>query len=74
MNKRLKESTAAGNDRISLLPDDILLCILRVFLSPVQAAQTTALSSRWRSLWRSYPDVEFLSRRNNGGTLTSEDF
>ncbi|CAN0892244.1 F-box protein At5g03100 [Linum grandiflorum] len=46
------------NDRISLLPDDILHCILRRLTSK-QAAQTSTLSRRWRSLWQSYPFVEF---------------
>ncbi|CAN0914693.1 Putative FBD-associated F-box protein At5g56560 [Linum grandiflorum] len=70
----MNESSGAGNDRISLLPDDILLCILRRIPSPEQTAQTTVLSSRWRSLWRSYPVVEFFHHRDDGGTIMSEGF
>ncbi|CAN0859774.1 hypothetical protein LINGRAHAP2_LOCUS7757, partial [Linum grandiflorum] len=47
------------NDWISLLPDDILHCILRRLPTSKQAAHTSALSRRWRSLWQSYPVVEF---------------
>ncbi|CAN0841506.1 Putative F-box/LRR-repeat protein At3g28410 [Linum grandiflorum] len=46
-------------DRISSLPDEILHCILRRMETFKQAAQTSALSRQWRSLWQSYPVVEF---------------
>ncbi|CAN0914468.1 Putative F-box/FBD/LRR-repeat protein At5g22670 [Linum grandiflorum] len=49
----------SNHDRISGLPDGILHCILRRLPSQEQAAQTIALSRRWRSLWRSYPIVEY---------------
>ncbi|XP_040384183.1 putative F-box/FBD/LRR-repeat protein At4g00315 [Oryza brachyantha] len=41
-------------DNISALPDDVLRSIIS-FLPTVQAAQTQALSSRCRSLWRHAP-------------------
>ncbi|CAI0430264.1 unnamed protein product [Linum tenue] len=62
MKKRRKRTTSpvaiAGEDRISASPDEVLHCILRRLESHRQSAQTTAISSRWRNLWRSYPVVE----------------
>lgn len=47
-----------GIDRISDLPDVILHQIL--FLLPIKSiAQTSTLSKRWRSLWSSFPDLDF---------------
>ncbi|CAL1393573.1 unnamed protein product [Linum trigynum] len=51
--------SATSEDRISDLPDDVLHLILRRMNSPTQAGKTMALSRRWRSLWRSYPVLEF---------------
>ncbi|CAN0892241.1 F-box/LRR-repeat protein 13, partial [Linum grandiflorum] len=52
-------SPVVQNDWISLLPDEILHCILRRLRTSQQAAQTSALSKRWWNLWQSYPVVEF---------------
>ncbi|CAN0914433.1 F-box/FBD/LRR-repeat protein At1g80470 [Linum grandiflorum] len=64
-----KRSASAVEDRISGLPDGILHCILRRLPSQEQAAQTIALSRRWRSLWRSYPilryDYQIHNRRED---------
>ncbi|WCJ37662.1 Protein with RNI-like/FBD-like domains [Euphorbia peplus] len=47
-------------DRISNLPDSILHHIL--LLLPIKSiAQTSVLSRRWRSLWSSFPDLDFTS-------------
>ncbi|CAN1751542.1 F-box/LRR-repeat protein At3g03360 [Linum perenne] len=62
-NKSTKEQTlrlaADGKDLISELPDEVLHWILCCINSPRQAAKTIALARRWRSLWGSYPVVEF---------------
>uniref|UniRef100_A0A0E0BJW3 F-box domain-containing protein n=1 Tax=Oryza glumipatula TaxID=40148 RepID=A0A0E0BJW3_9ORYZ len=45
-------AAAAAVDRISELPDDLLRRVLH-FVPAKEAASTSLLSSRWRSLWRS---------------------
>ncbi|XVF44492.1 hypothetical protein PTKIN_Ptkin02bG0127600 [Pterospermum kingtungense] len=49
-----------GMDRISDLPDVLLHHIL-LFLPIKSIAQTSVLSRRWRSLWSSFPDLDFTS-------------
>ncbi|KAK9924628.1 hypothetical protein M0R45_032987 [Rubus argutus] len=47
-------------DLISDLPDAVLHHIL--FLLPIKTvAQTSVLSKRWRSLWSSFPDLDFTT-------------
>ncbi|XP_021900919.1 putative F-box/FBD/LRR-repeat protein At4g03220 [Carica papaya] len=49
-----------GMDRISDLPDVVLQQIL--FLLPIKTiAKTSVLSKRWRSLWSSFPDLDFTT-------------
>ncbi|KAL0012676.1 hypothetical protein SO802_007784 [Lithocarpus litseifolius] len=47
-----------GEDRISTLPDSILLSILS-FLPTQEAIQTGVLSKRWAYLWTSVPSLSF---------------
>ncbi|KAL7096485.1 hypothetical protein ACP275_10G082700 [Erythranthe tilingii] len=46
------------DDRISRLPDDILVDILSL-LPPDKAARTSVLSSRWVNLWKHTPSLHF---------------
>uniref|UniRef100_A0A0D3HPC5 F-box domain-containing protein n=1 Tax=Oryza barthii TaxID=65489 RepID=A0A0D3HPC5_9ORYZ len=44
----------AGGDRLSALPDDLLLRVLH-FANAVEAASTSLLSRRFGALWRGQP-------------------
>ncbi|KAK1632081.1 hypothetical protein QYE76_006396 [Lolium multiflorum] len=48
-----------GEDRISALPDDVLLQILVHLRCARAAALTSAVSRRWRGLWRHLPELSF---------------
>ncbi|CAN1158636.1 F-box/FBD/LRR-repeat protein At3g52680 [Linum perenne] len=82
MKKKRGKSTAipvaAGeaDDRISELPDEILHKILWSITSSKQKAKTSILSRRWRSLWGTYPDVEFDKAEYDGlhGSSIAADF
>jgi|UniRef100_A0A2N9IX19 Leucine-rich repeat (LRR) protein len=71
--KRKKLSHISENgivDRISDLPDVVLHQIL--FLLPIKSiAQTSLLSKRWRSLWSSFPDLDFTTININPNSISS---
>uniref|UniRef100_A0ACD5W8C3 Uncharacterized protein n=1 Tax=Avena sativa TaxID=4498 RepID=A0ACD5W8C3_AVESA len=48
-----------GVDRISALPDDLLLQVLGRFRCARDAARTSFVSRRWRGLWRLLPELHF---------------
>ncbi|KAJ4841515.1 hypothetical protein Tsubulata_012668 [Turnera subulata] len=49
-------------DRLSNLPDDILLHILVCLNDTRYAVQTSVLSKRWKHLWTSLEDLNFCSK------------
>ncbi|GJN32663.1 hypothetical protein PR202_gb21183 [Eleusine coracana subsp. coracana] len=52
---------AGGQDRISGLSDELLETILNRLHSAADAARTSVLSRRWRSVWTRIPDLIFLN-------------
>ena len=54
--KRARAGGGSISDRLSALPDELLLRVLS-FLPAQQVVRTTVLSKRWRDLWRSVPDI-----------------
>ncbi|CAN0901574.1 F-box/FBD/LRR-repeat protein At2g04230 [Linum grandiflorum] len=66
--KPIPVATAPDNgDQISDLPVEIQHKILQNLSSHKHAARTSTLSKRWRSVWRSYPDVVFDEDINADG-------
>ncbi|CAO2042340.1 unnamed protein product [Urochloa humidicola] len=56
-SKRPRDGGSSGEDRLSALPDDLLHAILSS-VKARQVVQTSVLSRRWRSLWRSVPCLD----------------
>ncbi|EEC80008.1 hypothetical protein OsI_21667 [Oryza sativa Indica Group] len=56
----------AGGDRLSALPDDLLLRVLH-FANAVEAASTSLLSRRFGALWRSSGAVNLAARVPGAG-------
>ncbi|XP_004501663.1 putative F-box/FBD/LRR-repeat protein At1g78760 [Cicer arietinum] len=58
--KKVKLNEIENEDRLSDLPDCIILHILS-FIKTKQAVQTCVLSSRWKDLWKLIPVLIFYS-------------
>ncbi|KAI5386271.1 hypothetical protein KIW84_072712 [Lathyrus oleraceus] len=63
-NKRGKHRSQENGDRLSDLPDCVLLHILS-YLNSIQAVQTCILSTRWKHLWKHIPTVKLHYLRNS---------
>ena len=55
-----------GRDRISALPDEMLLLVLVRLRSVRAAAQTSVLSRRWRGLWTGLTDLTLRDLEPSG--------
>ena len=56
-----RRSQQSSEDRISSLPEDLLLEILIRLRSVADAARAGAVSRRWSGLWTELPELTFLS-------------
>ncbi|KAG2547236.1 putative F-box/FBD/LRR-repeat protein At1g22000 isoform X1 [Panicum virgatum] len=56
---RIRRGGGGGVDRISALPDDMLLHVLARLGCARAAAHTSLLSRRWRGLWARLPELTF---------------
>lgn len=62
-----------GVDRISQLPDEIIVFILS-FLSMREAAATSILSPRWLDLWKHTPNLEFNAKSLNTSVFPASPY
>ncbi|KAL6896789.1 hypothetical protein ACP4OV_007361 [Aristida adscensionis] len=59
MAEAAADRDAAGTDRISALPDELLQAILALLPCTTAAARTGVLSRRWRLVWARVPALSF---------------
>ncbi|CAA7026348.1 unnamed protein product [Microthlaspi erraticum] len=62
--KRRRNDLVQNVDRISKLPDHVLLVILGK-LSTEEAIQTSKLSTRWEGVWKQIPNLNFDMKKTN---------
>jgi hypothetical protein len=64
-----------GEDRLSALPDELLIHILDIVDDTAAAARISILASGWRSLWALLPDLRFFLIENHriGAALAAHE-
>jgi hypothetical protein len=63
------DGDGGGEDRISALPDEVLLQVLAALGSTAEAARTSVLRRRWRGLWTELQLLTMAFRGAEPGTL-----
>lgn len=71
-NKKVMKTMKASADRISALPDEIIIHHILPYMSVDQAISTSILSKRWRYLWTFSPNLFFPPYCD--GVVPYEDF
>ncbi|KAF5751303.1 F-box/LRR-repeat protein [Tripterygium wilfordii] len=61
-----------GEDRISQLPDEVLVSILS-FLTMKEAARTSVIACRWREVWTSIPSLDFDASETSNSLWEEEE-